>query len=100
MLSDAGRDDGLAACDAIDLLDDRVRLDQLRAAVVVHRVRLLERRDVRVPGCEALRTGVFSRGAEGDQPRQCARKITQMMPVDALDLVDLRRIDIELRDEA
>ena len=43
VLADAGGDDRLALREAVDLLDHVVRLDQLAVAVVVHRVRALER---------------------------------------------------------
>jgi hypothetical protein len=38
VLADAGRDDGLALRDAVDLLDHVVRLDEVAVAIVVHRV--------------------------------------------------------------
>ena len=49
VLAHAGGDDGLALRDAVDLFDHVVRLDQLAVAIVVHRVLLLEVREVRQP---------------------------------------------------
>src|SRR6186713_738206 len=42
MLAHAGRNDGLAFRDAVELFDDVVRLDLLARAIVIHRVRALE----------------------------------------------------------
>src|SRR5690606_8213114 len=52
MLTDAGRDDRLAARQPVDLFDDVVWLDELAVAVVVHRVRAFELGTMRMPFAE------------------------------------------------
>ena len=81
----------------IDFLDDVVRLNERAVAVVVHGVLHAQLVAVPMPGrpiaLEVLRLAVV---------QQCAQRLgheADMIPIDALDLVDLGRIDVEVRDE-
>ena len=96
VLADAGGDDGLALRDAVDLFDDVVGLDLLAGAIVVHRVLLLEIREMGQPlGTIALEARAPAmRGQRAQRLGQHAH----MAPLHALHLVDLRAVDVEVRD--
>ena len=96
VLADAGRDDRLALRQAVDLLDHVVGLDQLAVAIVVHRVPALEAVEVRAP----RRPVTAEAGALRVRAQRLERRRQQpdVAPVHALDLVDLGRVDVDVRD--
>jgi hypothetical protein len=96
VLADAGRDHGFAARETVDLLNHVVRLDQLAAPVVIHRVTALQLGDVRMP----RRPVTPEARTLALQAQLCERRPQQshMTPLHALDLVDLRSVNVHVRD--
>ena len=101
MLADTRGDDCAPLRVLVDLFDHRVRLDHRRLAVEVHRVSLLQLCNLRMPArVRALRfrieTGLHAVFA---QAVERTHQVAEVMPIDALDLVDLGRIDVEMSDK-
>ena len=97
MLTDAGRDDGLAAGQLVDRLDHVVRLNQFAVAVEIHGVLGAQFTAVAVPrGPVALE--LFAPGVV-QQFEQCLGHQTDVAPLHPLDLADLGSVDIDMRDK-
>ncbi len=97
VLTVAGRNDGLALGQAVDLFDDVVRLDRLAGTIVIHGVLRLQFVAMPVPfrpvAPKAVALSVINQGLQGVGHQ------ADVAPVDPLDLVDLRRVDVQMGDE-
>src|SRR5262245_10018906 len=93
MLSDAGREDGIAVDDFVQTFQNVLRLDQLARTIVVMRMILLQLVQIRPPRREVLGKSI----ARLEQVLQRSLCISDMSPRGRLHFAELGEIDIDMR---